>query len=95
MIAARKLGGAATQTRSKPMPSKQSENYPNYRERTVLQVLRGNLWQFQSKFAAVAGPEAIEAMVAKRWIIRLPSDPNKIAITAGGKSVLTVPRSEA
>jgi hypothetical protein len=70
------------------MLTKRPTHLPNYRERTVLQVLRGNLWQFQSKFAGVAGPDLIDEMVQKNWLIRLPSDPNKIANTAGGKAAL-------
>lgn len=55
----------------------------------MLQVLRGKLWQFEPRFARVAGPELIEGMVQKKWLIRLPSDPKKLAITAAGKAVLT------
>jgi len=42
----------------------------------------------ESKFAAVAGPDLIDQMIQKNWLIRLPSDSNKIAITAAGKAVL-------
>ena len=46
----------------------------------------------ESKFAAVAGPDLIDQIIQKNWLIRLPSDSNKIAITAAGKATLAEPK---
>ena len=68
--------------------AQQPAHLPNYRERTVLQVLSSKEWEFESTFAKVAGPALIERMIQRAWVYRLTSDPNKIMITASGKDAL-------
>ena len=58
---------------------------PSYRERMALQMLRWKKFEYERKFAPVAGPHAIAALIKKGWIVRLPDDATKLAITEAGR----------
>lgn len=64
---------------------------PSYRERCALQMLRWKDSEFERKFAPIAGPHAIATLIKKGWIIRLPGEPPKLAITSVGLAAVEAP----